>query len=153
VSGAGYRHPAMRLPKSRGARRGPACLSAVSRNRAARRSSSGSRSHRGARCQRQGLTDTEPGFNTVPRYMRNPELTPYVEQLVRASDTPPAELETTVAPDSTAATYLGGGEDLLFMMTGPQTRTELVALLRATVPPSGGVSRSKAGQARVTATT
>jgi hypothetical protein len=46
----------------------------------------------GARCQRQGLTDTEPGFNTVLRHMRNPELTPCSDQLACASATPLAEV-------------------------------------------------------------
>jgi transposase len=49
----------------------------------------------------QGLTETDPSFNTVLRHLRDPELTPHLQALVRLSATPLAAVETTFAPDAT----------------------------------------------------
>jgi hypothetical protein len=48
----------------------------------------------------QGLTETDPAFNTVLRRLRDPELTPYLEELVRMSAKPLAAVETRFAQDA-----------------------------------------------------
>ena len=49
----------------------------------------------------RGLTDSDASFNTVLRHLRDPELTPQLQALVRLSATPLAAIETTFAPDAT----------------------------------------------------
>lgn len=49
----------------------------------------------------QGLTGSEASFNTMLRHLRDPELTPHLQALVRLSATPLAAVETTFAPDAT----------------------------------------------------
>jgi hypothetical protein len=49
----------------------------------------------------QGMTETDPSLNTVLRHLRDPELTPHLEALVRLSATPLAAVETTFALDAT----------------------------------------------------
>lgn len=54
---------------------------------------------RGAKAQ--GLTATDPAFNTVLRHLRDPEMTPALEALVSLSARPLAAVEQRFAQDST----------------------------------------------------
>ena len=47
------------------------------------------------------MTETDPAFNTVLRRLRDPELTPYLEELVRLSAKPLAAVEERFAADAT----------------------------------------------------
>jgi transposase len=49
----------------------------------------------------QGMTDSDPAFSTVLRRLRDPELTPYLEELVRLSAKPLAAVEERFAADAT----------------------------------------------------
>jgi transposase len=49
----------------------------------------------------RGLTEVDPHFNTVLRYLRNPELTPVLRGLVTLSALPFVGVESTFAQDST----------------------------------------------------
>jgi len=49
----------------------------------------------------RGLTEVDPHFNTVLRYLRNPEMTPHLERLVTLSALPMLGVETMFAQDST----------------------------------------------------
>ncbi|HEY5335052.1 MAG TPA: transposase, partial [Mycobacteriales bacterium] len=48
-----------------------------------------------------GLTESDPHFNTVLRYLRSPEMTPILRQLVEVSALPLKAVETDFAVDST----------------------------------------------------
>jgi transposase len=48
-----------------------------------------------------GLTEADPHFNTVLRYLRSPEMTPWLRHLVEISALPLKEVETDFAVDST----------------------------------------------------
>ena len=72
------------------------CVSKVYEGKSARRFDSEVRA-----AKREGLTEVEPGFNSVLRYMAKPELTPYLEGLVRISAAPLAAVEPHIAQDST----------------------------------------------------
>jgi transposase len=52
----------------------------------------------------KGLTDADPHFNTVLRYLRSPEMTPVLRQLVEVSALPLKEVETDFAVDATGFT-------------------------------------------------
>jgi len=72
------------------------CISKVYEGLSARRFDSDVRE-----AMADGFTDVDPHFNTVLRYLRNPELTPELRKLVRLSALPLAGVETTFATDST----------------------------------------------------
>lgn len=52
----------------------------------------------------KGLTDADPHFNSVLRYMRDPEMTPVLKSLVALSALPLASVESDFAVDSTGFT-------------------------------------------------
>ena len=52
----------------------------------------------------KGLTDADPHFNTVLRYLRSPEMTPVLRQLIEISALPLKEVETDFAADATGFT-------------------------------------------------
>ncbi len=54
--------------------------------------------------QAKGLTDSDPHFNSVLRYLRDPEMTPVLKSLVSLSALPLKGVETDFAADSTGFT-------------------------------------------------
>ena len=54
--------------------------------------------------QDKGLTDSDPHFNSVLRYLRDPEMTPILKGLVEMSALPLKAVETDFATDSTGFT-------------------------------------------------
>ncbi len=52
----------------------------------------------------KGLTDSDPHFNSVLRYLRSPEMTPVLKELVTLSALPLKEVEQDFAADSTGFT-------------------------------------------------
>ncbi|MGA2527979.1 MAG: transposase [Acidimicrobiales bacterium] len=54
--------------------------------------------------QAKGLTDSDPHFNSVLRYLRDPEMTPVLKSLVTLSALPLKAVETDFAVDSTGFT-------------------------------------------------
>lgn len=54
--------------------------------------------------QAKGLTDSDPHFNSVLRYLRDPEMTPVLRKLVELSALPLKAVETDFAVDSTGFT-------------------------------------------------
>src|SRR5665213_2317667 len=73
-----------------------AAISKVYGGMSARRSDSDIRDHAD-----KGLTTQDPHFNSVLRYLRSPEMTPVLKQLVSLSALPLQGVETDFATDST----------------------------------------------------
>jgi transposase len=73
-----------------------AAVSKVYGGRSARRSDSDVREH-----SSKGLTTQDPHFNSVLRYLRDPEMTPILRSLVELSALPLKGVETDFAADST----------------------------------------------------
>jgi hypothetical protein len=51
-----------------------------------------------------GMTDSDAHYNTVLKYLRDPQMTPILMSLVEMSAAPLAEVETNFAADSTGFT-------------------------------------------------
>ncbi|HLX87013.1 MAG TPA: transposase [Acidimicrobiales bacterium] len=76
-----------------------ACVSRVYAGLSARRFDTDVR-----QSKEQGLTDSDPHFNSVLRYLRDPAMTPVLQRLVTLSAMPLKAVETDFAVDSTGFT-------------------------------------------------
>lgn len=76
-----------------------ACVSRVYAGLSARRFDTDVRE-----CKARGLTDSDPHFNSVLRYLRDPAMTPVLQSLVTLSALPLKAVETDFAVDSTGFT-------------------------------------------------
>src|SRR5208282_2879197 len=72
------------------------CVARIYSGLSARRADSDVRDAEG-----KGLTDSDPHFNSVLRYLRDPEMTPILKGLVEMSALPLKAVETDFAVDST----------------------------------------------------
>src|SRR5580704_6377949 len=75
------------------------CVSRIYSGLSARRADSDVRE-----AESKGLTDSDPHFNSVLRYLRDPEMTPILKALVEMSALPLKAVETDFAVDSTGFT-------------------------------------------------
>ena len=75
------------------------CVARIYSGLSARRADSDVREANG-----KGLTDSDPHFNSVLRYLRDPEMTPILRQLVEVSALPLKDVEVDFAVDSTGFT-------------------------------------------------
>lgn len=75
------------------------CVSRVYSGLSARRADSDVRE-----AKADGLTDSDAHYNTILKYLRDPQMTPILMSLVEQSAAPLAEVETSFAADSTGFT-------------------------------------------------